>query len=602
MMRGPFMVLGVLLMLAACQGSLPDPKNSRGSETEPARALHWRAAPSCRGDEGCPEDGKDFISLSLSGGGMKATIFSAESMFYLDAVGLLPHVGMLSSVSGGSFAAAYYALSVDGTDAPNVPPRRQPPWKYEPAMATVSQGFEPMVWKGLGNALLPGRPNSVPVTEFADFIDRTYFQDGKSGGTGFNFGDLNPRRPVLVLNSTLVSNFRSLTELSENKHMLRRRTADEQLHFAFTQYYFSRIKSDLTTFPLSYGVASSAAFPALIGYGVLTNYSFCDQADLAAAADGLNPPAPPGSAEAERQRASCLKKPQTWLTLTDGGANDNQGLIEVFETLAELAGSEQRSDLSQHVPCPALERGMAVNTVRPDCFRDSDRALALVVNTSVTEATGTNSSAGVLKNLPLTLVNFLYGSVQRIGQATDAYSASGYNLRNRLYRADIDEASVNLQRADVLITPLEIGLVTLDDYSTGGTIPTFIADAAVCDLNALQLTGAHRGPAYVAPRRCLWTARADRLARGPPIRSPRYRPWPTPRWRSRKSARRCSWEKCTPNACSRKPRWWMGTFWRLPTWGKKTPCACAMPHAGRPPCAWRRFARTWPSPLPRKGS
>src|SRR5690349_8052162 len=54
---------------------------------------------------------RDFISLALSGGGTKAAVFSGETMFYLQALGVMQNVSAVSSVSGGSFAGAYYALS-----------------------------------------------------------------------------------------------------------------------------------------------------------------------------------------------------------------------------------------------------------------------------------------------------------------------------------------------------------------------------------------------------------------------------------------------------------------------------------------------------------
>ena len=51
-----------------------------------------------------------FIGLAISGGGSRAANFGAAVMFELADLGLLQKVDVISSVSGGSVAAAYYAL------------------------------------------------------------------------------------------------------------------------------------------------------------------------------------------------------------------------------------------------------------------------------------------------------------------------------------------------------------------------------------------------------------------------------------------------------------------------------------------------------------
>jgi hypothetical protein len=51
-----------------------------------------------------------FIGLALSGGGSRAANLASAVMLELDEIGILPHVTAISSVSGGSLAAAYYGL------------------------------------------------------------------------------------------------------------------------------------------------------------------------------------------------------------------------------------------------------------------------------------------------------------------------------------------------------------------------------------------------------------------------------------------------------------------------------------------------------------
>jgi len=105
---------------------------------------------------------RDFIAVALSGGGTKAAVFSAESMFYLEALGLMRRVSVLSSVSGGSFAAALYAISCDPGDAANDMCRsehirglRRPVWSHAEIMRTVGQGYRPLVTEQVARWLVP---------------------------------------------------------------------------------------------------------------------------------------------------------------------------------------------------------------------------------------------------------------------------------------------------------------------------------------------------------------------------------------------------------------------------------------------------------------
>ena len=63
-----------------------------------------------------PEHPFGKIALSLSGGGGRATGFHLGTLAYLERVNLLADVNILSSVSGGSFIAAKYALTLARAD------------------------------------------------------------------------------------------------------------------------------------------------------------------------------------------------------------------------------------------------------------------------------------------------------------------------------------------------------------------------------------------------------------------------------------------------------------------------------------------------------
>lgn len=438
-----------------------------GPDVPPSSPIVWRVDPDCLADPGkspapamtsetdwvearrlvrkrCKQNAHDFVAIGISGGGTKAAIFGAESMFFLEALGALRRAALVSSVSGGSFAASYYALSCEPNDDACRRPIHngltRPDWTYEKSMKVMARGFEPMLWRAVKNFLIPLVGTPVRVSSFAHYIDRTYMGGEGSGEGQFLFSDLNPRRPVLALNSTLLSGARPLAEATRGLHYLRRRNADEMLHFAFTDYYFNHIGSDLGQIPLSYGVASSAAFPALIGYGQLRNFRYCVASKDQAAYD------------------ECLGRDDTKLTLTDGGANDNQGLIELLAAMGELALHERRSDLATSNCVDRKE--LLCNQY----FAPGDRALLFVLNSSITESTGTDGQ-GDIGFHPL---GFILGTVGRVSAAVDAYSAVGYNLRRRLYMADRDEVDALLKSTNVRITPVEIGLTTLDRYADQG--------------------------------------------------------------------------------------------------------------------------------------
>src|SRR5262245_55028707 len=51
------------------------------------------------------------IGLSLSGGGYRAAAFHLGTLRKLNELGILKHVDILSTISGGSIAGAYYLLN-----------------------------------------------------------------------------------------------------------------------------------------------------------------------------------------------------------------------------------------------------------------------------------------------------------------------------------------------------------------------------------------------------------------------------------------------------------------------------------------------------------
>src|SRR5438128_301871 len=75
--------------------------NSHAEEVPRAKFSDWNSA---------YQKSDVFVGIALAGGGSRAANFSAAILKELDDLGFLDHVTAISSVSGGSLAAAYYGL------------------------------------------------------------------------------------------------------------------------------------------------------------------------------------------------------------------------------------------------------------------------------------------------------------------------------------------------------------------------------------------------------------------------------------------------------------------------------------------------------------
>jgi predicted acylesterase/phospholipase RssA len=87
-------------------------KNRKGTMRDSDRlhfALSRASSPTGEAptDRTQPEQG---VGLCLSGGGYRAMLFHAGALWRLNEIGYLPKLSMISSVSGGSIAAAYLGM------------------------------------------------------------------------------------------------------------------------------------------------------------------------------------------------------------------------------------------------------------------------------------------------------------------------------------------------------------------------------------------------------------------------------------------------------------------------------------------------------------
>jgi len=261
----------------------------------------WSGSPPERSIDKCLDASRrdpNFIALALSGGGSRAAVFSAAVMFELQKRGILQQVDVVSSVSGGSVAAALYAVSCDDAqDCPATvtPSLRRTLWKESDVYPLLQKDFIDR-WR-----INCWRPSNI--VRYMSYFDRTdvmaeTFAETLFGGTrdtreSFLFRDLNPRRPYLILNSTINTDSVDVPEI-----------------FTFTGKGFAGIGSRLDLFPVSYGVTGSAAFPGAFHYLTLRDYSI-------------------GGAE-------------QYMHLMDGGVTDNLGLESLKRILKGNAYRDAR--------------------------------------------------------------------------------------------------------------------------------------------------------------------------------------------------------------------------------------------------------------------
>lgn len=186
-----------------------------------------------------------FIVLSFSGGGTRAAAFSYGAMQELSStqIGrgpskrrLLDEVDLISSVSGGSFTAAYYALYGD----------------------RLFQDFDDQFLKrnvqlGLGLRVL--NPVNWPrlASPYFDRIDLAAEYYDKLLYKHHCYRDLLTKgsRPFIVLNAT---------DMSLGSR------------FEFTQQQFDLLYSDLGSYPIARAVAASSAFPILLSPITIKNH------------------------------------------------------------------------------------------------------------------------------------------------------------------------------------------------------------------------------------------------------------------------------------------------------------------------------------------
>jgi NTE family protein len=242
-----------------------------------------------------------LLFLTFSGGGTRAAALAYGVLEELAATeiilegrkrSLLDEVDAISSVSGGSFTAAYYGLF--GRRIFEEFPDRF--LKRNVQRELLDETIPLYNWGRLLSANF-GRSDLA-----AEYYDKNIFE----GGT---FGDIEARGGPLVFINT--------TDLTLGTY------------FTFSQEMFDIICSDLSRFPVARAVAASSAVPVLLTPITLYNYAgSCNYQAPAWIQKTLQEPA---LSRRRYQQAIHLKsymdvKERPYIHLVDGGISDNLGL------------------------------------------------------------------------------------------------------------------------------------------------------------------------------------------------------------------------------------------------------------------------------------
>lgn len=259
--------------------------------------------------------GEHVVGLSFSGGGLRAAAFAFG---VLQALGqregnqpaLLDDIGFISSVSGGSLAAAYYGLHG---------PAMLQDFRAQVLLQDMEQrmllsAFSPSNLLRLLNGGLNDRSN------LADWLDRDVFK-------GATFADLHRRRkPDIWINATDVYN---------------------RTPFVFSPAAFEAICSDLSSFKVAEAVHASMAVPLVFAPVVLESFPKACATPLPDWVTRVTQePGASRSALAVAQAVQNYRDPsrQRYLKLVDGGVTDNYGLTSIV--VGRAAGGTPHAPLT----------------------------------------------------------------------------------------------------------------------------------------------------------------------------------------------------------------------------------------------------------------
>jgi predicted acylesterase/phospholipase RssA/uncharacterized tellurite resistance protein B-like protein len=268
-----------------------------------------------------------FVVLTLSGGGTRAAAFAYGVLEALRDLpsgkpgkSLLDEVDLMSTVSGGSFTGAYYALF-----GPQTFTDFKDRFLYRNIQGELfARLASPINWVRLAS------PCFSRIDMAAELYDETLFASQTFADLAFR-----GRRPFLVINATNLY---------------------QGARFEFTSRQFEDLGSDLLTYPVARAVAASSAFPFLLAPLTLVNHpTTAGQAPVAedtAALEDYWRNRRRYQAAAER-RLLTDKTGHPYVHLMDGGIADNLGLRAVYDLYL-------RGDIRQRINNGQIKRLLVI--------------------------------------------------------------------------------------------------------------------------------------------------------------------------------------------------------------------------------------------------
>lgn len=268
--------------------------------------------------------GENLILLTFSGGGTRAAALSYGVLKELrdtniisggQRIRLLDEVDSISSVSGGSFTAAYYGLFGDRIfrDFEDVF------LKKSIQGILIQKLFDPSYWwKSLSTGF--------DRTEMAiDYYDGNIFENK-------TFRDIDiTQRPFIEINATNLG---------------------AGSRFSFIQLYFDLICSDLMDFKVARAVTASSAVPIMFAPVVLKSYAGqcnVDQNPFYRSLMDIQDPEPRVRELQHRIRRYMDPASHPYIHLIDGGVVDNLGARAMTERLEAFQNGFGRL-LGEHKP------------------------------------------------------------------------------------------------------------------------------------------------------------------------------------------------------------------------------------------------------------
>ncbi|MCB1616095.1 MAG: patatin-like phospholipase family protein, partial [Pseudomonadales bacterium] len=291
------LVLVLLFPLVSCVGVLP-PENYPVPDI--AKRAGYRSAE-------FPRRKNDIqLLLSFSGGGIRAAALSYGVLQELHRTplpkrgNLLDEVDYISSVSGGSFTAAYYGLFGD-----EIFERYEKDFlKKSIQSALLKKIISPGYWY---SSVFSGWNRTEMA---ADYYDKTIFRGKKIGDI------LRQNRAFIEINAT---------ELSHGGR------------FSYTQEFFDLICSDVSAYSVAKAVTASSAVPVLFPPVPLKNYA--DKCSYRAMPALYNEDIYRRLSERQKELVKIARlyrdaEQNPFLHLVDGGIADNLGVHAMLDRLS----------------------------------------------------------------------------------------------------------------------------------------------------------------------------------------------------------------------------------------------------------------------------